>query len=219
MYKIIGANQVEYGPISAEQLRQWITEGRVNAQTLAQAEGETGWRAISTFPEFASSFPAAAATPPSTPPGVPGAPQPAAFDSGRAVALSQMSGPAISLMVLGGLAIAGCLYGILTHILGMAAVTKDQLQPLEQQSPQAAHFIEWLAGPMGIATNLVAMALWAFVIFSAVKMKKLESYGLCIAGCIVAMLPCGGCCCCIGIPIAIWALIMLNKADIKRYFT
>ena len=37
MYKIIGANQTEYGPVSAEQIRQWIAEGRVNAQTSAQA--------------------------------------------------------------------------------------------------------------------------------------------------------------------------------------
>ncbi|EEF59880.1 DUF4339 domain-containing protein, partial [Pedosphaera parvula] len=61
MYKIIGANQTEYGPISVDQLRQWITEGRVNAQTLAQAEGETGWKPISQYPEFAGSF---ATTPP-----------------------------------------------------------------------------------------------------------------------------------------------------------
>lgn len=53
MYKIIGADQKEYGPVSAEQLRQWISQGRVGAQTLAQAEGATEWRAISAFPEFA----------------------------------------------------------------------------------------------------------------------------------------------------------------------
>ena len=33
MYKIIGADGNEYGPITTEQLRQWLAEGRVNAQT------------------------------------------------------------------------------------------------------------------------------------------------------------------------------------------
>jgi hypothetical protein len=53
MYKIIGADQKEYGPVSAEHLRQWIKEGRVNAQTLARPEGETEWKPLSAFAEFA----------------------------------------------------------------------------------------------------------------------------------------------------------------------
>ena len=52
MYKIIGADQKEYGPVSAEQLRQWVTEGRVNAQTKVRAEGETEWKPLSAFAEF-----------------------------------------------------------------------------------------------------------------------------------------------------------------------
>ena len=38
-YKIIGADQMEYGPVSAEQIRQWITERRVDSETKLQAEG------------------------------------------------------------------------------------------------------------------------------------------------------------------------------------
>jgi hypothetical protein len=61
-YKIIGADQKEYGPVSGEQLSQWIAEGRVNAQTLARPEGETEWKPLSAFPEFAE-IPSAAAAP------------------------------------------------------------------------------------------------------------------------------------------------------------
>jgi len=39
MYKIIGADGKEYGPIPAEQLREWIAEGRANAQTKVLPEG------------------------------------------------------------------------------------------------------------------------------------------------------------------------------------
>lgn len=53
MYKIIGGDGKEYGSISAEQLRQWISEGRVNAQTQALVEGTTDWKPLSSFPEFA----------------------------------------------------------------------------------------------------------------------------------------------------------------------
>ena len=52
MYRIIGADQKEYGPISAEQIRQWITEGRVNAQTQACLEGTQDWKPLGMFTEF-----------------------------------------------------------------------------------------------------------------------------------------------------------------------
>ena len=42
MYKIIGIDGREYGPVSAGQLRQWIVEGRANAQTQALAPGAAG---------------------------------------------------------------------------------------------------------------------------------------------------------------------------------
>jgi uncharacterized membrane protein len=56
MYKIIGSDKREYGPVTAEQLRQWIAEGRANAQTQVKAEDGTEWKPLSTFPEFADVF-------------------------------------------------------------------------------------------------------------------------------------------------------------------
>jgi Domain of unknown function (DUF4190)/GYF domain 2 len=59
MYKIIGADQKEYGPVSAEQLRQWITEGRVNGQTKVQAAGATEWKTMADVAEFSDLLPKA----------------------------------------------------------------------------------------------------------------------------------------------------------------
>jgi hypothetical protein len=53
MYKIIGADGHEYGPVTTEQLRQWIREGRASAQTKIQAEGTTEWKTLDRFSEFA----------------------------------------------------------------------------------------------------------------------------------------------------------------------
>jgi TM2 domain-containing membrane protein YozV len=52
MYKIIGADGREYGPVTQDQLRQWITEGRANAQTLVQAENSPDWKALANFQEL-----------------------------------------------------------------------------------------------------------------------------------------------------------------------
>jgi hypothetical protein len=56
MYKIIGADGREYGPISAEQLREWIAEGRANAQTRAMVEGTGQWKPLTEYLEFAPSL-------------------------------------------------------------------------------------------------------------------------------------------------------------------
>ena len=57
MYKIIGADGNEYGPVSAEQIRQWVAEGRLNAVSRIQAEGSGEWKLLHEFPEFGLSAP------------------------------------------------------------------------------------------------------------------------------------------------------------------
>jgi hypothetical protein len=64
MYKIIGADQKEYGPVTADQMRQWIREGRVGPQTSVLSEGGATWQPLSSFAEFAGDLAARAAVPP-----------------------------------------------------------------------------------------------------------------------------------------------------------
>jgi TM2 domain-containing membrane protein YozV len=66
MYKIIGIDGRPYGPVGAEQIRRWLAENRVNAQTSAQTEGSAEWKPLSSFPEFAAGL--NAAPPPIAPP-------------------------------------------------------------------------------------------------------------------------------------------------------
>jgi len=68
MYKIIGVNGQQYGPVAAEEIRRWIAENRVNGQTLVLAEGATEWKPLAAFPEFASEL--KSAPPPIAPPPV-----------------------------------------------------------------------------------------------------------------------------------------------------
>lgn len=69
MYRIIGADGKEYGPITTEQLRQWIGEGRANAQTKVLLEGTTEWKPLNSYSEFNSDL--------NRPPFFPTAPPPA----------------------------------------------------------------------------------------------------------------------------------------------
>lgn len=56
MYKIRGADGKEYGPVSADTLRDWVNQGRANGQTFVLADGTTEWKTLSTCPEFAAIF-------------------------------------------------------------------------------------------------------------------------------------------------------------------
>lgn len=62
-YIIIGGDQKEYGPIHADDVRQWIAEGRLNEHSLIKAEGDAEFRALGIFSEFASAFAPTSAIP------------------------------------------------------------------------------------------------------------------------------------------------------------
>jgi hypothetical protein len=57
MYRIIGADGVEYGPVGSEQVRQWILDGRVNANTRVRPDSGSEWVLLGSLPEFANVLP------------------------------------------------------------------------------------------------------------------------------------------------------------------
>jgi len=212
MYKIIGADQKEYGPVTAEQMRQWIVEGRINGQTPVQATGDTAWKPLAMFSEFSAILPS----------GPPASPMPPSFAGavvssvdGHAAALSKVSAPAICLMIAGGLTVAFWLLSILGGIMGF----DEQYARASRanQSPEVQRAMEKIRGPLTTAIRVLGLAIGGFVIFGGIKMKKLESYGVCIAASIVALLPCSFCCL-FALPIGIWSLVVLNSAEVKNYF-
>src|SRR5471032_1150065 len=66
-YTIIGGDGKQYGPITGDELRKWISEGRLNAQSLAKADSDAEFRALATFPELADAFAPQAAMPDAPP--------------------------------------------------------------------------------------------------------------------------------------------------------
>jgi len=67
-YTIIGGDGKQYGPVSGEDLLKWISEGRVNAQSMAKAESDAEFRPLAAFPEFAGAFGTHASTADATTP-------------------------------------------------------------------------------------------------------------------------------------------------------
>jgi hypothetical protein len=78
-YTIIGNDGKRYGPITADQLRQWIKQSRVESRTPVFVQGSTDWTFIGLLPEFAAEFPGH--PPVITPPPPPAAVVPAQSNS------------------------------------------------------------------------------------------------------------------------------------------
>ena len=62
-YFIIGGDGKQYGPVTADDLRQWIGEGRLDARSQVKAESDAEWRTLDGFPEFADLLGTPAAAP------------------------------------------------------------------------------------------------------------------------------------------------------------
>jgi hypothetical protein len=150
MYKIIGADQKEYGPISADQLRQWIAEGRVNGSTQVQPEGATGWKTVSELPEFAVSVPGSAPSVPVAPIQMPG-PRPAA----------KANQVAVWSMITGIIAIIPCCWafggviGLISIVLGIVGLSQ-----IKQNSRQTGSGFAIAGIVMGILSLLITVAIW-----------------------------------------------------------
>lgn len=114
MFRILGNDQKEYGPVSAEVIRQWMSEGRVTSQTQIQAAGSAEWRPLASFPEFNAGA------------------APARVDSAPAFPQPELppktSGMAVASLVLGALGCLGItsLVGLVLGIVALARINKSQ---------------------------------------------------------------------------------------------
>jgi hypothetical protein len=104
MYRIIGADGREYGPISADQLRQWIAQNRANTSTPTLAEGAPEWKPLGSLPEFSMLLAASAPAPAA----------PAAF-SPTATSGLRTNGFAIAGFVVG---LVSCLFSVFCCCVG-----------------------------------------------------------------------------------------------------
>ena len=147
-----------------------------------------------------------------SPPPPPAPPPPPTV--GGAGAAQQVQGPAIGLLVVGGLGVLWQLFALLGNILGFGM---GALNNLGSGNPAADRYAQMFGGTMGIVFAIISLGLYGFAIWAALQMKQLRKWNISVGGAIAVMLPCS-CCCLIGLPIGIWALIVLMKPEVKSAF-
>jgi hypothetical protein len=126
-------------------------------------------------------------------------------------AAEMVSGPAIGLMVTAGIGLVGQAIGLVMNLLGLgmgAAAGADQAEGAQMM----------MSGGIGILGGIIGIGIGIVILMGAMKMKKLESHGFSMAAAILAMVPCLSPCCLIGLPVGIWAIVVLNKPEVKSAF-
>jgi hypothetical protein len=210
LYTIIGGDQKPYSSVTADDIRRWIADSRLNGQSLAKEENDTEWRALSAFPEFADALAASSAPPPPLTAPATGA------GAARDAALQLVKGPAIGLKVTAivGLVLVGL--GLVYNVLVLSGVNIG-LQQI--QDPQIQKLFSTLGSGLGIVQDIIGGIVGVIVLIGAAKMQKLQNYQFALTAGIVAMLPCISPCCIFGLPFGIWALVVLNKPEVKSQFS
>ena len=157
---------------------------------------------------------------------------PASFDSStgtREAALQKVRMPATLLLVTGVLSILGSigvvvfamvfpgiLDGMITAMQNDPNVQPEQIEQLQLQADAMRNtsVFNYISAAIGMIGSIV-------MIVGANKMKKLQSYGLSMAACIVAIVPfTSPCCGCIfPVAIGIWGIVVLADQNVKSHFS
>jgi hypothetical protein len=78
--------------------------------------------------------------------------------------------------------------------------------------------MQYMSGGVGIVSAIIGLAVSGFIIWASMQMKQLHKWTMAVAASIVAMIPCIGPCCIIGLPIGIWSVVVLMKPEVKSAF-
>jgi len=138
-------------------------------------------------------------------------PQPGQFGPGDLEMIrAKVSGPAISLIVVAGLALAVLVLNtIVTFVVGVEEVAFG---------PPPRNEAERIGQQVGAVIGIfVALGIYSVMLYGAIQMKQMKSYAWSMTASILALLPCSVCCL-LGLPFGIWSLVTLNDPAVKAAF-
>lgn len=129
----------------------------------------------------------------------------------REVAPGYLVAPAMALIAVAGVGLAFSLFNFALSF-GEAHV-----------NPNAPEFVREIqkgsVGPVATAIQGSFGMLNLFILICGVQMLRLQSWGMAVAGSVLAMVNLGSCCCAAGIPVGLWSLAVLMSSDVISIFT
>jgi hypothetical protein len=120
---------------------------------------------------------------------------------------SMVSMPGVVLMIIGIVYVIGSLLFTILEVAGVGIGMAGGGNGVDTI----------INGAGGIISGILGFLFGFVIAFGGMKMRQLRGYGVAMAGAVLAMLPCT-CCCIVGLPVGIWALIVLMKPEVKAAF-
>jgi len=110
MYTLIGVDGKEYGPVSQDQIRQWISEGRLNGESKVREDGTDTWKQLRDTLELQALLTQFSPPPPPIPP------RPEARARTSRLAIASVVLAVLGLPTLGATALLGLIFGIIALV-------------------------------------------------------------------------------------------------------
>lgn len=131
----------------------------------------------------------------------------------------ERTGAEIATMICGGCLVFYATAQVIVVILSMfmqGAAAFSMMERLGEGGNDQARATGFVVG------QIIAVALSGFVMLTilagGIQMMRFKTWGLCLAACILTMMPCN-CFCLLGLPIGIWGTAMLSQSSIKSKFS
>ena len=152
--------------------------------------------------------------PPPSPPPPPYNPPPMGGAPGSPGAAQQVQGPAMGLLITG---VIGLIFGALGLLMNLLGIGMSGMESLGGGGA-TDQYMQYMSGGLGIVSGIIGLAISGFIVWASLQMKQLRNWNMSVAASVVAMIPCIGPCCIIGIPIGIWSLMTLMKPEVMTSF-
>jgi hypothetical protein len=125
---------------------------------------------------------------------------------------AKVQAPAIALIVVGGLGLLASIYSVINALVAAPPVFPPDTPDFVRQ------FASNSVGPLAAGIQLIFVLVAILILVGGIQMLRFKTWGLALTASILSMVNVGSCCCILGLPIGIWALIILLASDVQQQF-
>ncbi len=116
--------------------------------------------------------------------------------------------PAVVMLVLSGLNLLLVLLSLVLILAGVRQPDPDVPETIQQ----------FQTGPPAVILHLVFVVVDALILTGSAFMLQMKNWGLAMMAAILSMINIAGCCCVVGLPVGIWAAVVLSAPEVKAAF-
>jgi hypothetical protein len=121
--------------------------------------------------------------------------------------------PAMGLILVGVVNLVSSLLLILGTLANLA---KGPTRQLPEDPARLLGYQTWIV--TSTISALISLIVSPLIIYGALQMLGARKYSMAKLAAILSLIPCTSLCCLLGIPAGIWALITINKPDVRAMF-